>query len=110
MQKKEPKLYPKNRSISAIGIIVPVEWDVEGNPIRVALSTNDEAEYLIDRRSGKGREVAKLLREQVQVEGILNEEGTIIIKCYSRFDNGFSDPKTHRSTDIIDIFFQSKKN
>ena len=73
-------------SITAIGIIIPVEWDVQGNPIRVALSTDDEQEYIIDRRSGKGREIAKRLRELVRVVGILNAKGSIIVKQYEWID------------------------
>lgn len=103
MRTKEPKSYPKNRSITVIGIIVPVEWDTEGNPTRMALSTDDEHEYVIDRRSKKGNEMAKLLREQVQVEGILNEKGSIIVKRYACIDNGRSEAKTHCSVDLIDI-------
>lgn len=103
MRRKKPKLYPKNRSITVIGIIVPVEWDAEGIPTRVALSTDDEHEYVIDRRSKKGNEMAKLLREQVQVEGILNDKGSIIVKRYACIDNGRSETKTHCSADLIDI-------
>jgi len=103
LQTKKQKSYPENKSITAIGIIVPVEWDVQGNPVRTALSTNDEHEYVIDRRSGKGREMSKLLQEQVQVEGILNEKGAIIVKRYACIDNGRSEAKTHCSADLIDI-------
>ena len=93
MRTKELKSSPKNRFITAIGIIVPVEWDIQGNPIRAALSTNDEHEFLIDRRSGKGREMSMLLREQVQVEGILNDNGSIIVKHYKCIDYGSADSK-----------------
>ena len=65
-----------------------MEWDVDGNPVRVALSTNDENEYVIDKRSGKGREIAKLFRAQVRVLGILNEKGSIIVKQYECIDYG----------------------
>ena len=91
------------KTVSATGIIVPVEWDTDGNPIRVAISTNDEHEYVIDRRSKKGNEMLKLLRKQVQVEGILNDKGSIIVKRYACIDNGRCEDRTHRSADIIDI-------
>ncbi|HIJ56217.1 MAG TPA: hypothetical protein HPQ03_08825 [Deltaproteobacteria bacterium] len=91
------------KTVSASGIIVPVEWDTQGNPTRMALSTDDEHEYVIDRRSKKGNEMAKLLRAQVQVEGILNEKGSIIVKRYECIDIGRSEAKTHRSAELIDI-------
>lgn len=103
MQPKEPKSYPKNKLITAVGIILPVAWNVQGNPIRVALSTNDEQEYVIDRRSRKGREVAKLLREQVQIEGVLNDKGSIIVKHYKHIDYENSGTLPLRSGNIIDV-------
>ena len=83
MPTQKLKSFPKNRFITATGIVVPIAWDVQGNPIRTALSTNDEREYMIDRRSRKGKEVATLLREQVQVGGILNNKGSILVKDYA---------------------------
>ena len=86
MRTKKTKLRQKKRSIKATGIIVAIEWDVQGNPIRAALSTNDERVYMIDRRSKKGREVARLLREHVEVGGILNSKGSIFVKDYACID------------------------
>ncbi len=109
MQNKEPKSYPENRSITAVGIVIPVMWDIQGNPIRVALSTTDEQEYVIDRRSRKGREVATLLREQVQIEGFLNEKGSIIIKQYTRVDCGGFGAETCCSASVIDRSLKPKE-
>ena len=105
----EPKSYPNNKSITAIGIIIPVEWDIQGNPVRVALSTNDEHEYVIDRRSRKGREIAKLVREQVKIVGILNDKGSISVKHYECIDYGSTETKTHFSSNIINIPLTSKE-
>ncbi len=110
LRTKKPKSYPNNRPISATGIIVPVKWDVEGNPIQVALSTNDEQVYVIDRRSGKGREIAKLLQTQVSVDAILNDRNTIIVKHYAFVDNGCFRPKTHSSEARINLLFQPKED
>ena len=109
MRTKEIKSYPKNRSITAIGIIIPVEWDVQGNPVRVALSTNDEHEYVIDRRSRKGREIAKLVREQVRIVGNLNEKGSIIVKQYECIDYGSSETKDHFSENIIKLSLKPRE-
>ena len=86
MSNKQSKSCSENRSITAVGIIVPVAWDNEGNPIQVALSGNDEHEYVIDTRSKKGREAAGLLKEHVQIEGILTDNGSIIVKRYKWMD------------------------
>ncbi len=105
----EPKSYPNNKSITAIGIIIPVEWDVQRNPVRVALSTNNENEYMIDRRSRKGREIAKLVRAQVKIEGILNEKGSIIVKHYEPIDYESIETKPRSSAGIINIPLTSKE-
>ena len=72
----------KSTRVSANGIIVPVEWDTEGKPTRVAISTNDEHEYVIDKRSKQGRKMMNLLRKKVYLEGILNKRATIVIRKY----------------------------
>lgn len=82
MQKKKTKFGSDTKTVSACGIIVPVEWDTEGKPTRVAISTNDEHEYVIDKRSKQGRKMMNLLQKQVCLEGILNNRDTIMIRKY----------------------------
>jgi hypothetical protein len=56
------------KSISDIeGIIVPVRWDEDGNPIAVALATSQEEELLINMKSAKARDLLKLLQKKFPV-------------------------------------------
>jgi hypothetical protein len=56
------------------GIVIPVEWDEKGNVISVAISSQDEDEYLIENQE-KGQELRAFSREEVEVFGVLTEEG-----------------------------------
>jgi hypothetical protein len=56
------------------GIVIPVEWDERGNVISVAISSQDEDEYLIENQE-KGQELRAFSREEVEVFGVLTEEG-----------------------------------
>ncbi len=62
--------------ISAIGVIVPVAWDADGNPVEVALFAEDEAAYRIDPETDAGRALGTLSRERVQVVGLSRRAGT----------------------------------
>ncbi len=53
------------------GVIIPAEWDADGNPLSFALAAYDEQEYLIDSAAGAGREVAALGRQKVRITGSL---------------------------------------
>ena len=72
------------REFKIQGLIVPVDWDEEGNPLSVAVAAFDENEYLVH-RDEKGNHLLGLLREQVEVRGeFLIRDGakTIKIKNY----------------------------
>lgn len=84
---------PKNKhslskkSISNIeGIIVPVRWDDDGNPIAVALATSQEEEFLINMKSAKARDLLKLLQKKVRIAGSItkldNDKKMITIRRY----------------------------
>ena len=75
------------RSISDIeGIIVPVRWDEDGNPIAVALATSQEEEFLINMKSAKARELLELLQKKVRIAGSIakldNHKKMITIRRY----------------------------
>ena len=56
------------------GIVIPVNWDRNGNVISVAIATHDEDEIIVEGQ----RLVAQLktlLREEVQASGILTQKG-----------------------------------
>jgi hypothetical protein len=72
---KESKGHPEGKEGYLIrGILVPAAWDENGNIIRIALATEEEEHYLID-LSGRGRDVARLIREKVTVLGQIRQEG-----------------------------------
>jgi hypothetical protein len=84
---------PKNKhsiskkSISDVeGIIVPVRWDEDGNPIAVALATSQEEELLINMKSAKARDLLKLLQKKVRIDGSItkldNDKKMITIRRY----------------------------
>jgi hypothetical protein len=68
------------------GILVPADWDNEGNAVEVAVSTPGENEYVIEPDS-KGRELLRLLRREVEVTGLLGkgkkDHKTITVKSYA---------------------------
>lgn len=72
------------REFKIQGLIVPVDWDEEGNPLSVAVSTFDEEEYIVE-KDKKGDKLFGLLREQVEVRGevwIRDGVKTIKVKKY----------------------------
>jgi hypothetical protein len=50
------------------GVIIPVEWDENGNVVVIAISTHGEEEYVIE-DEGKGEELKALIRQEVEVFG-----------------------------------------
>ncbi|MBK5099933.1 MAG: hypothetical protein JJE15_02935 [Desulfobacteraceae bacterium] len=54
------------------GIIIPVEWDDDGNVISTTIHTDNEEEYLIDQNK-KGEELLGFIHHKVEVTGKLRE-------------------------------------
>ncbi|MBI4720899.1 MAG: hypothetical protein HY770_06705 [Chitinivibrionia bacterium] len=50
------------------GVIIPADWDRDGNIPGVAISTHDEDEYLIQKQA-KGSEMLRLIRKEVEITG-----------------------------------------
>jgi hypothetical protein len=71
----------KNSRLTAIkGIVIPVDWDQNGNPVSVAIATHTEEEYLVS-NDLKGKELFILIREGVEITGLVKEiAGIKIIK------------------------------
>ena len=61
----------KKESITAIGVVIPVEWDQNGKPSAYAFSTYEENEYLIDTETGLGKEISAIRKQKISVTGIL---------------------------------------
>ncbi len=57
--------------ITAEGIVVPADWDENGNVIAVAISTYEEDEYIIDCQNEKGRELLAVMRQKISVTGMI---------------------------------------
>ncbi len=69
----------KNRRLIAIkGIVIPVAWDQKGNPISVAIATHTEEEYVVSNDS-KGKELFNLIREGVEITGLVKQSAGIKI-------------------------------
>jgi hypothetical protein len=74
----------KDKLISLRGIILPIDWDKDGNVIALGLSGTDEKEYQIEVKAKK-QELLGLLQKEVEVTGLLKEEAgtrTILLKRY----------------------------
>ncbi len=69
--------------INISGIVIPVCWDKKGNVVEVAIATRNEEEYFIE-GSDKASQLKSFLRQEVEVSGVLkNEGGKKIIKIKS---------------------------
>lgn len=55
------------------GVVIPMDWDEQGNVMRIAISSHDEEEYVVD-RGGKGGELVAFIRNEVEVGGEVREE------------------------------------
>jgi hypothetical protein len=56
------------------GILIPESWDQNGNIVTIAIATTEEENFLVDLK-GRGKDVARLIREKVTVLGQIREEG-----------------------------------
>jgi hypothetical protein len=62
------------------GVIIPVEWDENGNVVAIGISTHGEDEYIIE-DEGKEEELKALIRQEVEVFGeARTRDGKRIIK------------------------------
>jgi len=63
------------------GIVLPNQWDDNGNVKRIVLSTNDEKEYSIE-YSGQGKELLNHLQEMIEIEGkvLCRPSGSLYVK------------------------------
>ena len=62
------------------GVIIPVEWDENGNVVAVGISTHGEGEYVIE-DEGKEEELKALITQEVEIIGeVKRRDGKRIIK------------------------------
>jgi hypothetical protein len=70
----------KTKMICIEGIIIPANWDKNGNIVDLAIATRDEEEYLITDQDQVDR-LKPLLRQEVEIRGILQtKKGRKFIK------------------------------
>lgn len=55
------------------GILVPIDWDSEGNPIRAAVFSDKEEEYQIHNKR-KVKQLVGLMKQKVEVVGVMRME------------------------------------
>ena len=60
--------------INIRGIVIPVNWDTKGKVVEVAIATRNEEEYFIE-DSDKASQLRSFLRQEVEVSGVLKNEG-----------------------------------
>ena len=84
------------------GIIIPVRWDEEGNPITVALATSQEEEFPINMKNAKGKKLLEFLQKKVRIAGsitrLANNQKMVNIQkfqliAYDEFDPNNNDVK-----------------
>ena len=67
------------------GIVIPVDWDKQGNALAVAISGSDDEEYVIEKNE-QGRELLGLIRQEIEVSGVVRKaikgRKTIVVKSY----------------------------
>lgn len=57
------------------GLVIPVEWDDEGQATAVAISAFDETEYWVT-RGAKGARLLALVHREVEVHGLVQDMGS----------------------------------
>jgi hypothetical protein len=75
-----------DRPVTIQGLIIPVDWDHDGNVTAVAISSYDEIEYLVE-KTKKAEELLGLVHMQVEAGGklrALETKGKLITIEYYR--------------------------
>ena len=67
------------------GIVIPVDWDEEGNALAVAILGAGEEEHFVE-QDEEGKKLLKLMQQEVEVSGTVREaiqgHRTITVKGY----------------------------
>jgi hypothetical protein len=81
----------KEKPITTVGVIIPVEWEESGKPVSFALSSYEEKEYLIDVRTELGKQLSTIEKQKVRVNGILgrvvNNRRMILVNSYEQLSS-----------------------
>jgi len=75
-----------DKLITVKGIVIPVDWDENGNALAVAISSPDEQVYFIE-LDKKGKKILELIRREIEVSGvvikIVKGRNSITVRSYS---------------------------
>ncbi len=82
------------REIRVRGIVIPVEWDAEGNAIKAAIAATNEEEYLIEDKNLE--QFLGLVQQEVDVRGMVREQAGRRIITVERCQR-LKQQKMHRS-------------
>lgn len=67
------------------GIVIPAEWDDEGNALATCIASPGEQEYLVE-QDAMGKELLALIRQEIEVTGIVQQRkrgrNTIAVRTY----------------------------
>jgi hypothetical protein len=85
----------EKRKIRIKGIVIPVEWDSEGNATKAAISAANEKEYLIE-DDKDSEQFLGMIRQEVDVRGTVREEAGRRMLTVERFQR-LKQHKMHRS-------------
>jgi hypothetical protein len=72
------------------GIVVPVDWDTQGNAVKAAVFTSEEHEYFI-KKDNRSKGLFELMRQEVEVTGTVRERAgqkIISVAEYQRVQRG----------------------
>ncbi|KPK19649.1 MAG: hypothetical protein AMK69_24110 [Nitrospira bacterium SG8_3] len=85
-KKKAGKKRAEGDDLTAIrGIVIPAEWDDEGNALATYIASPGEQEYLVE-QDAMGKELLALIRQEIEVTGIVQKSkrgrNTIAVRTY----------------------------
>ncbi len=72
------------KKVTIAGVLVPDQWENDGQISGLALLSNDEKKYLLN-YSTLDNDLMPMLRQEVEVHGLLDcnsKEATILVTCF----------------------------
>ena len=63
------------RLIKVRGLVIPIDWDEKGDPVKTAIYGKDEERYIVE-SDKKGNELLRFLQQDLDIEGFLRKTKT----------------------------------
>ena len=77
------KMLKSKRPVKLRGIVIPIDWDSEGNVLAVALSSYDESNYIVE-TNPNDMEFLNYLQKEVEITGTIGvKDGQKMILAHS---------------------------